>query len=244
MKQLEVREMRLRKRPGVSEKLAAMQDFVYQEPAGRKGKWQDVFGNGNPLHLELGTGKGSFLNTLAAIEPMTNYVGMEKAPDIMYFAAQRFLQDPRDNLRFILGDAEELPEYFEPGEIGRIYLNFSDPWPKSRHAKRRLTHPKYLKIYQHLLAKGGEIHLKTDNPDFFEYSLECLNKTGFSLGSITYDLHNSGFDGNIMTEYELRFVGLGQPIFRLEAFAPDREKEEKDRQDEGGFSVGHQSSES
>lgn len=233
--------MRLRKRPGVRDKLAAMKDFVFQEPAGRKGKWQEVFGNKNPLHLELGTGKGSFLNTLAAVEPRINFVGMERVPDIMYLAAQRFLQDPRDNLRFILGDAEELPEYFVPGEIARIYLNFSDPWPKSRHAKRRLTHPKYLKIYQNLLAKGGEIHLKTDNLDFFEYSLGCLNETGFSLGRITYDLHNSGFEGNILTEYELRFTGLGQPIFRLEAFAPDLEKEEKSRQEEGESSAGSDS---
>lgn len=211
--------MRFRKKPGIREKLTAY-DCVFQEPGDRKGKWAAVFENENPIHLELGTGKGGFVNTMARINPHINYIGVERVPDIIYIALLRFLEEPRDNLRLILADVEEMPQFFAQGEIERIYLNFSDPWPKLRHAKRRLTHVKHLGIYEYLLPKGGQIHLKTDNLNFFEYSLSSFAENGFSLGNITYDLHNSGFMGNILTEYELKFSSLGQPIYRLEAFTP------------------------
>lgn len=211
--------MRLRKKPGMRDKVTA-HEFVFQEPGERKGNWAKVFGNDNDIHLELGTGKGGFINTMAQINTDINYIGVERVPDILYTALQRFLEEPKENLRLILADVEELPQFFARGEIERIYLNFSDPWPKLRHAKRRLTYSKYLEIYEYLLVRGGQIHLKTDNLDFFEYSLTSFNEKGFSLGKITYDLHNSGFRGNIMTEYELRFSGRGQPIYRLEAFTP------------------------
>lgn len=212
--------MRLRKKPGMIEKLKAFKEYVFQEPAHRKGKWGYVFGNENPIYLELGIGKGNFVNTLARINPQLNYVGVERVPDIIYHAALRVLEAPQNNLRLVLADVEELPQFFVSGEIQRIYLNFSDPWPKARHTKRRLTHQKYLEIYEYLLVKGGQIHLKTDNLKFFEYSLSSMSNMGFSMGSISYDLHNSGFMGNVMTEYELRFSSLGQPIYRVEAFTP------------------------
>ncbi len=211
--------MRLRKKPGVKEKLT-VHDFVFQEPGERLGKWANVFENDNPIHLELGTGKGGFITAMAGINSEINYVGVEKVPDILYIALQKFLEEPRNNLRLILADVEELPQFFTQGEIERIYLNFSDPWPKLRHERRRLTYHKYLEIYQYLLIKNGQIHLKTDNLNFFEYSLKSFAEFGFSLGNITYDLHNSGFMGNVFTEYELKFSGLGQPIYRLEAYPP------------------------
>ncbi|MFZ5753377.1 MAG: tRNA (guanosine(46)-N7)-methyltransferase TrmB [Bacillota bacterium] len=209
--------MRLRKKPGVQNKLQEMRELVIPNPEVNKGNWHAVFGNTNPLHVELGTGKGTFITTLAGINPEINYLGVEKVPDILYIAAKKAIAQCLPNLRFLHMDVENLPFIFEDGEVDRIYLNFSDPWPKKRHSKRRLTHRHFLEIYKKVLKKPGEIHLKTDNQGFFEFSLNEFSEMGFRLRNITFDLHNSGFSGNVMTEYEERFVNLGQPIYRCEA---------------------------
>lgn len=209
--------MRLRKKPGVINKLEEMKELVVPDPQVHKGKWHAVFGNTNTLHLELGTGKGTFITTLAGMNPELNYLGVEKVPDILFIAAQKAIAQGLPNLRFLHMDVENLIYIFEDGEVDRIYLNFSDPWPKKRHSKRRLTHRRFLELYKKVLKKPGEIHLKTDNQGFFEFSLNEFAEMGFRLRNITFDLHNSGFSGNIMTEYEEKFRQLGQPIYRCEA---------------------------
>jgi len=212
--------MRLRRKPGIQEKLAAIPRLVLAEPKQYYGQWKQVFANDNPLHLEIGTGKGSFISGMAQLNPRINYIGIERVADIIYKAAEKIVNSDLTNVRLIMVDARDIPEIFQPGEVSRLYLNFSDPWPKKRHAKRRLTHPDFLRIYQQLLPPNGEIHLKTDNKDFFEYSLQTMSEAGFILQNVTYDLHKSGFGPNVMTEYEMRFSQLGQPIYRLEALMP------------------------
>lgn len=201
--------------------LETKKDLVLPKPADYLGRWQQVFGNANPLHLELGTGKGAFISAISRIYPHVNYVGIERVPEILYAAANKVLEAGWGNIRLVMLDAEMLPACFAPGEIARIYLNFSDPWPKARHEKRRLTHPRFLHLYKSLLPRGGEIHLKTDNGDFFEYSLSSFVQEGFSLQEVSYDLHNSTYMGNVLTEYEARFTSMGHPIYRCEAVAPN-----------------------
>lgn len=209
--------MRMRRKKDIMTVLERAADIVLPNPADYRGRWQQVFGNPNPLHLELGTGKGAFISAISRTNPGINYVGVERVPEIIYAAAQKVKAGGGNNVRLVMLDAELLPFCFEPGKIARIYLNFSDPWPKARHEKRRLTHPRFLQLYQSILAADGEIHLKTDNLDFFEYSLSTLAGEGFSLREVTYDLHHSCFEGNVVTEYESKFSALGQPIYRLEA---------------------------
>lgn len=212
--------MRLRRKPGVLEKLESFDGLVLSNPHHYRGKWDRVFCSNKPIHLELGTGKGGFISSISQLNPEVNYVGIERVPGIIYQAAVKIAGESRSNVRLIVADAGHLPEIFARGEISRIYLNFSDPWPKKRHAKRRLTHPFFLQIYRELLPPGGEIHLKTDNQNFFEYSLDSIAESGLSLGRICYDLHHSCITDNVMTEYEKRFSDLGQPIYRLEAYTP------------------------
>lgn len=212
--------MRMRRKPGVMEKLASLSELVLTNPHQYQSKWTSVFANDNPIHLELGTGKGGFITGLSQLNPQINYIGIERVPEILYLAATKLVMDPRPNVRLLMVDGEDLLDVFQPGEISRIYLNFSDPWPKTRHVRRRLTHPDFLKIYQSLLPPGGEIYFKTDNLGLFEYSLLSLVKMDFSLRRITYDLHKSGIAQNVMTEYEKKFSDLGQPIYRVEALTP------------------------
>lgn len=209
--------MRLRRLTNINEKLAQMNGLIIEDPAAVKEKWQEVFNNEYPLHLELGTGKGTFIQTMAQRNPRINFIGVERVPDIIYKAARKISAQKPANLRLIMADAEFLPTCFSPGEIERIYLNFSDPWPKKRHEKRRLTSASFLEIYKVLLKKGGEIFYKTDNVDFFEYSLQSLVDSGFSLQKITWDLHRTPPEDNVMTEYEQKFVEQGKPICRCEA---------------------------
>lgn len=211
--------MRLRRVSHITEKLAALGDRVVSEPEKLKGKWREKFESNYPLHLELGTGKGTFLARMAEKNPQINYIGLERVPDIIYRAALKNEVARLPNLRLVLADAEHLACYFQANEVDRIYLNFSDPWPKKRHAKRRITHPRFLLVYRHILKEGGEIFLKTDNLDFFEFSLLSLAASGFSLQKITYDLH-AGLSENIMTEYEQKFASEGKPICRCEAISP------------------------
>jgi tRNA (guanine-N7-)-methyltransferase len=209
--------MRIRHKQGIEEKLSEIPALVCETSVSLQGKWREHFRNTNPIYVELGMGKGRFITTMASRQLNINFIGVDRIPEIVYLAGKRRLSGAA-NLRFLYIDAGSLGAYFAPGEIDRIYLNFSDPWPKKRHAKRRLTSPFFLNLYKILLKEEGEIYFKTDNMSFFEYSLSQFIGEGFSLGKITYDLHNSGYPGNIMTEYEMRFAAEGVPICRCEAF--------------------------
>ncbi len=210
--------MRLRNIKGAEEAILAS-PFVVQEPEENKGSWRTFFENGNPLHLEIGMGKGQFLHTLAERNPDINYIGIEMYSSVLYRAIERREKTSLSNLFFLRFDAKYLDTVFDTGEVDRIYLNFSDPWPKERHAKRRLTSPGFLAIYDKILAAGGNIQFKTDNRALFDYSVESIEASGlWQVDELTFDLHNSEFaDGNVMTEYEKRFVAEGKPICRLTA---------------------------
>ena len=202
-----------------NQRIEELPGLMLMEPDLLRGKWTEFFGNKNPLHVELGMGKGRFITTMAAHHPEFNFIGIDRITDIMLKAGKSPAVN-LPNLRFLNLDGALLEQYFLLGEIARLYLNFSDPWPKKRHARRRLTSPCFLNIYKRLLNKDGEIHFKTDNVAFFEYSLQEFIEAGFSVRKLTYDLHHSGFAGNVQTEYEMKFSGLGYPICRCEALPP------------------------
>ena len=208
--------MRLRNIPNAHEKLAQNERDFVANPKDFKGKWHEVFKNNNPIHIEIGMGKGQFLSTLATQNPNINYIGIEKFTSVLLRGSEKMETLDLNNVRLINIDALELKEVFDLEEVSLIYLNFSDPWPKNAHAKRRLTSERFLPIYKEILCKDGEIHFKTDNRLLFEYSLESLNNNGLLMKNISLDLHNSNFENNIMTEYEERFSKFG-PIYRLEA---------------------------
>ena len=194
-------------------------EYVEQDPKSRKGYWHEVFGNGNPIHIEIGMGKGQFLMTLASRNPDINFVGIERVPTVLYKALKKQEELKLPNLKLMAFNADEINAVFEKDEVERIYLNFSDPWPKDRHALRRLTSPRFLKLYDEFLAKDGFIEFKTDNRSLFDYSLEAAVEAGWKTRDITYDLHNSEYvEGNIMTEYEVRFSSMGIPINRVVIF--------------------------
>ncbi len=205
--------MRLRNIPGARDTIAESR-WIIQEPASQKGKWREVFGNDHPVHLEIGTGKGQFINQLALQNPDINYVGIEKYSSVLIRALDKQDAQELPNLLFIRGDAELVCEYFDEGEIDKIYLNFSDPWPKDRHAKRRLTSKEFLHRYDVILAKEATIEFKTDNRMLFDFSVEEVAQGGFKMLACTYDLHHDEImnAGNIMTEYEERFSAKGNPI--------------------------------
>ena len=177
-----------------------------------------VFGNNNPLHLEIGCGKGKFANTVAVREPDINFIAVEQTVNVLVSAMEQTEELGLTNLRYLMGKAEYLAKVIPPHSVSKIYLNFSCPYPKNTYANHRLTHAEFLEIYKRLLTDDGEIHQKTDNMHFFEFSLEQFSQSGYGLRNISLDLHNSDFEGNIMTEYEKRFTDLGQPIYRLEAY--------------------------
>ena len=191
-------------------------EYVEQDPKSRKGCWKELFGNDNPIHIEIGMGKGRFLMTLASQNPNVNYVGIERVPTVLYKALKKQEELKLPNLRLMAFNADEINEVFEKDEVERIYLNFSDPWPKDRHAMRRLTSPRFLKLYDEFLKKDGFIEFKTDNRNLFDYSLEAAGEAGWKTRDITYDLHNSEYaEGNIMTEYEEKFSSMGVPINKV-----------------------------
>jgi len=209
--------LRLRKIPNASELVGNHPNFV-SEPEKYKGKWTRYFQNTNPLHIEIGSGKGRFITTLARQNKDINYIALERQVSVLAKLTGKIPDTELKNLAVVNADAELLPQFFSPGEISRIYLNFSDPWPKKRHAKRRLTNSRFLEIYKVLLKDDGIISFKTDNRDFFEYSIEQFELSGYSLINITYDLHKSPLaDGNVTTEYEERFLKQGLPIYALTA---------------------------
>ena len=208
--------MRLKNVPGARETIDASA-FIIPEPEVWKGRWQEVFGRQAPLHIEIGMGKGQFLTALAAEHPDINYIGIEKFSSVLVRAVQKQNELELPNLRLIRMDADSITDVFAPGEVDRIYLNFSDPWPKERHAKRRLTSVEFLRRYENILAKDGHVEFKTDNQPLFEFSLEAAEEAGWKLLAVTRDLHHDTAlnKGNIMTEYEERFSAQGNPICKM-----------------------------
>ncbi len=208
--------MRLRNIAG-SREVIADSSFTVKEPEKMKGLWKkEVFGNDNPIHIEIGMGKGRFLMDMAALHPKINYVGIEKYSSVLLRALQKQQELLLPNIIFIRMDAEILTEVFAPSEVGRIYLNFSDPWPKERHAKRRLPSREFLHRYDEILVPEGVVEFKTDNKDLFQFALEEIEPAGWTLEAVTYDLHNDEVmnQGNVMTEYEERFSSIGNPIYK------------------------------
>ena len=214
--------MRLRNVPGARETIIENQ-FSIQQPEQMKGKWEEVFQNDHPIHIEVGMGKGQFIIEMARRNPEVNYIGIEKYSSVLVRAVEKLEDFEQDNLRLIRMDAENIEEVFDKDEVDRIYLNFSDPWPKDRHAKRRLTSTEFLERYEKILAQGGRVEFKTDNTELFNFSLEQVKEAGWYLEKYTYDLHHQEEmnAGNIMTEYEEKFSLKGNPINKLIARRKD-----------------------
>ena len=205
--------MRMRKKKNLAPRMERCDDLWIREPEEYKGKWRTLMPDCRELRLELGCGKGGFTVKTAQAEPDVLFIAVERVPDAMVIAMERAEQAELRNVYFVDADAARLPEYFEPGEVDRIYLNFSDPWPSNRHARRRLTHQNFLVLYRGVLCTGGQIHFKTDNRDLFEYSLFQFPKAGYALSEVTRDLHANGIRG-VMTDYEEKFHNLGTKINR------------------------------
>ncbi|WP_409270955.1 tRNA (guanosine(46)-N7)-methyltransferase TrmB [Neobacillus sp. SCS-31] len=208
--------MRFRNKPWAGEKIRQYPQYVISAPETHKGKWHEVFGNNNPLHIEVGTGKGKFITGMAAANPDINYLGIELHQGVLASALDRLIETELPNVKLLNVNAAELLSYFAKNDVSRLYLNFSDPWPKTRHEKRRLTYKSFLALYEQILIDGGEIHFKTDNQGLFEYSLVSFSEYGMLLRDVSLDLHNSGFEWNIMTEYEEKFSEKGNRIYRCE----------------------------
>ncbi len=207
--------MRLRNITG-SREVIAQSPFVVSEERLFEcpGTWHEIFGNNNPIYIEIGMGKGRFIHTIAREHPDINYVGIEKYSSVLLRAIQRMEAEELANLKFIRMDAEDIEKVFAAGEVGRIYLNFSDPWPKERHAKRRLPSREFLARYDRILEKDGVLEFKTDNRGLFDFALEELEPAGWTAKIVTYDLHRDEklMEGNVLTEYEEKFSSKGNPI--------------------------------
>ena len=202
--------MRVRKRKGAEEHLANHPQYVILEPEAAKGKWHQIFGNDNPIHIEVGSGKGAFITGMAQQNPDINYIGIDIQLSVLSYALDKVLASGVENVKLLRVDGSALTNYFEDGEVDMMYL-------KSRHEKRRLTYKTVLDTYKQILPKNGEIHLKTDNRGFFEYSLTSFSQYGMILNKVWLDLHASDYEGNVMTEYERKFSEKGQAIYRVEA---------------------------
>lgn len=207
--------MRMRKKKNCDIRLDKSGSLWIRTPEDLKGKWHEEFGNSNDIHLEIGCGKGKFICEMAQKYPDINFVAIEVVKDVMVIAMEKAEPIGLKNLRFIIADAANLQEYFEKGEVNRIYLNFSDPWKKNKQAKRRLTHKNFLDVYKKVISIGDMVCFKTDNQKLFEFSLNSFAQEDFKMSNITFDLHNSGWEDNIMTEYETRFSEMGMPIYRV-----------------------------
>ncbi len=207
--------MRLRNIKGAREAIEANQ-YAIDNSSSYKGKWNELFKNNNPIHIEVGMGKGRFITDLAITNPSINYIGIEKFSSVLFRALEKRQLLDINNLYFIRMDAEQICDVFAGNEVSRIYLNFSDPWPKDRHAKRRLTSKEFFNRYNQILIPDGQIEFKTDNVDLFDFSLEQIPESGWKIKDYTRDLHNSPMnEGNIMTEYEEKFSSKGNPINKL-----------------------------
>ncbi len=207
--------MRLRNITG-SREVIAESAYVIPEAGLEQcpGTFHEIFGNENPLHIEIGMGKGRFIHTMAKLHPEINYIGIEKYSSVLLRAVQKMEEEELPNLKFIRMDAEEIVKVFGKGEVDRIYLNFSDPWPKDRHARRRLPSRQFLERYDRILNPEGILEFKTDNRDLFDFAVEELEPAGWKARVITYDLHVDAalMEGNVMTEYEEKFSSMGNPI--------------------------------
>jgi len=205
--------MRLKNVPG-SREVIAESEFVIHDEQKQKGNWKNIFGNENEIHIEIGMGKGKFIYEMARRNPGINYIGIEKYSSVLLRAVQKMQQEPLPNLKFIRMDAEEIAEVFAENEVDKIYLNFSDPWPKDRHAKRRLPSKEFLARYNQFLKKDGFLEFKTDNRGLFDFAVEQLPEAGWKAKAVTYDLHHNEemVAGNVMTEYEEKFSSMGNPI--------------------------------
>ena len=219
--------MRMRRKKHLEERLEACGDkIIFMDRDDRNFEvkttesildLKSLFGNDNPIHLEIGCGKGKFVCDIARQNPGINYLAVEKASNVIVDAAEKAIGLGIQNVIFLRGGAEYLDSYIPQHSIGRIYLNFSCPFPKKSYASHRLTHHRFLEIYKRIMLPEAEIHQKTDNMQLFEFSIEQFSHSGFGIKNVSLDLHKSSFEGNIMTEYETRFAELGQPIYRLEA---------------------------
>ncbi|KIL43897.1 tRNA (guanosine(46)-N7)-methyltransferase TrmB [Jeotgalibacillus soli] len=212
--------MRTRNKPWAKEKMMEYPQYFVHDPELKKGKWHEVFGNDHPIHIEVGTGKGRFVTGMAQENPTINYIGIELSESVIVMALDRLIDADLPNVKLLNINAADLANFFEKGDVSRVYLNFSDPWPKNRHEKRRLTFSMFLDLYKGLLMDEGEIHFKTDNQGLFEYSLQSFSAYGLLLTYVSLDLHKSDFEGNIMTEYEEKFSRKGQRIYRCEVRYP------------------------
>lgn len=210
--------MRRRRKKGADDKLLSYTNYVLRENIEElKGNWNDKFNNNNPIHVEFGTGRGKFITTLAKKNPNINYIAMELKEEVLIKGVEKAQEANISNILFIWGDVSKSLDYFNEGELSRIYVNFCDPWPKTRWAKRRLTHTNFLNMYKQILNNEGELHFKTDNEKLFEFSLNEIASNDWLLKNISLDLANSNFTDNVTTEYEDKFMSYGMKIFRCEA---------------------------
>ncbi|OTN77764.1 tRNA (guanine-N(7)-)-methyltransferase [Enterococcus sp. 8G7_MSG3316] len=216
--------MRVRKRAGAPELVAAHPEFVVAEPTEWKGRWHERFGNDHPIHIEIGMGKGQFITGMAKTNPDINYIGIEMQISVVSIALDKLIAEEIPNVQLLHVDGSALTNYFADHEVDQIYLNFSDPWPKTKHEKRRLTSKAFLAVDEQIIRPNGEIHFKTDNQGLFEYSLASFSQYGMRLKQVWLDLHTSTYEGNIMTEYEEKFSNRGQRIYRVEAQFVSEEK--------------------
>lgn len=219
--------MRMRKKKNLIPRMERCGDRLIREPYSMPGKWRELMPQARELRLELGCGKGRFTAGTAAAEPDVLFIAVERVPDAMVMAMERCAAQGLTNVFFIDANADQLPLFFAPGEADRIYINFCDPWPSNRHAKRRLTHGNFLRLYRQVLKMGGQIHFKTDNDKLFQWSVEEIPQYGFALSEVTHDLHANGPVG-VMTDYEAKFYELGKNINRCVAtMEPWTEPEEE-----------------
>ena len=222
--------MRMRKKKNLATRLENVRDYIHDLPLGDERDfnkaieekhlidYKEIFGNDNPVRMEIGCGRGQFAMEIAKRHPDVNFIAVEKVLNVIVLACEKAKKEGLTNIKFICGSAEYLPKFIPEKSIELLYLNFSCPYPKARYARHRLTHRFFLDIYRNLLKDGAEIHQKTDNMHFFEFSLAEYSQSGWKLKNVSLDLHNSDFEGNIVTEYEKRFSDLGQPIYRVEAW--------------------------
>lgn len=210
--------MRRRKKKGSDEKLLSYQNYVIKEDIDKlKGIWSNKFNNNNPIHVEFGTGRGKFITTLAKQNPNINYIAMEIKEEVLLKAVEKADEANLKNILFIWGNVNSILDYFDKGEVNRVYVNFCDPWPKTRWSKRRLTHSNYLNKYKEILNDEGEVHFKTDNQDLFEFSLNEIASNDWLLKNISLDLAKNENIENVTTEYEDKFMSQGMKIYRCEA---------------------------
>ena len=210
--------MRYRRVKGAKEKFERLSQFIVSQPRERRGSWSTVFGNDRPIFLEMGCGKGKFLIQQARLHPEHNYIGVEGQERVLLRSAQNALESGLSNVLFVCEFVKEPDDYFAPEEISGLFLNFSDPWPKARHAKRRLTHRRFLESYRRILKPGGEIQFKTDNDALFDFSVEEFRASGFAILELSYDLHSSGLKAKeVTTDYEEKFKRWEKKIKYLRA---------------------------